>query len=281
MRRHPFFHAVWIATNSLLAASVLLLLVVVVWEYSTRRYLKGFADAVVPLSASPDQKVEAILNWMERGPARRPGAVTESLALRDPNETLNYRQLLRVCGTATNAFINLAVSSGLPARRLLLLGPDRRSKHVLAEVRLDGRWVVVDPAYHALFRDEQGRFVARQELMDPRVWREATERIPGYPADYTFERTAHVRLARMPLVGKLLRRTLDTVLPGWEEIVNWTLVLERESLALAIVALFLVCIALALRTALGWYGERGLGIDRVRLRDQLLRAGEALLTSPR
>ena len=89
MRFHPVFRAAWIATNSLLAISVLLLLVGVVWEHSTRRYLKGFADAVVPLTAPPDQKVEAILNWMQRGPARRPGTVTEPLALRDPSETLN------------------------------------------------------------------------------------------------------------------------------------------------------------------------------------------------
>lgn len=281
MRFHPVFRAAWIATNSLLAISVLLLLVGVVWEHSTRRYLKGFADAVVPLSASPEQKVEAILEWMKHGPARRVSVDTDSLTLRDPQDTLNYQQLLRVCGTATNAFINLASSSGLQARRLLLLGPNWQSKHVVAEVRLDGRWVVVDPAYRAMFRDPQGQLLTRQQLQDPRLFRGAVQAIPGYSSEYTFERTAHVRLARMPVVGNLLRKTLGTLLPEWEETLDWTFVLERRSLAQALAALLLVCFGLAGRLALGWYGRGRLGISRVRLRDQLLRAGEDLFSSSR
>jgi hypothetical protein len=281
MRRHPFFLSVWIAVELLLVAALILLLVGVTWEYSTRRYLKGFADAVVPLSAPPEQKVEAILAWMQYGPARRAGASDAFLALRDPDETLNHRALLRVCGTATNAFINLAKSSGLEARRLLLLTPERQSKHVLAEVRLDNRWVVVDPAFHTLFRNVQGQFVTRQQLVDPRVFREVTQKIPNYPPNYTFERTAHVRLARLPVIGRPLRKILDTVVPGWEEAVNWTLILERKSLMLMLAALLLVCFSLACRFALNWYGERRLGIERARLRHQFLRAGEALFTGSR
>ena len=118
MKPHPFFQTAWYAINFLFLASVLLLVVGIAWEYSTRRYLKGFADAVVPLSAGPEQRVEAILAWMKHGPARRSTVGTDSLAQRDPQNTLNYRQRLQVCGTSTNAFVNGERRLGISRVRL-------------------------------------------------------------------------------------------------------------------------------------------------------------------
>ncbi len=281
MKGHPFYRVLWASVNTLLVASVVLLVVGLVWEYSTRRYLQGFADAVVPLSDNPEQKVEAILAWMEHGPARRTTKNPEELALRDPHTTLNYEQLLKVCGTATNAFVNLAASSGLDSRRLLLLSADGGSKHVVAEVYLGGRWVVADPAFHRLFRDAQGRTVTRHQLQEPQVWQQATSVVPNYPSIYTYENTVHVRLTRIPFVGRYLRKTLDKISPGWEEEFDWTLLLERESLAFTFAAAALVLAALMGRLVLGWYGRRRLGIERVRLRDQLWQAGKALLQQSR
>ena len=137
------------------------------WEYSVRQYLKGFSDAIVPASATAEQKVEAILEWMRQGPPRAVADNPETLSGRDPETTLNYRQLLAVCGTATNAFLNLARSADLSARRLLLLTPERTTKHVVAEILIDGRWVIADPAYRVLLRDPQGRLLTRRELRDP------------------------------------------------------------------------------------------------------------------
>ena len=69
---------------------------------------------------------------------------------------------LDVCGSGgTNAFVNLSRSAGLEARRLLLLAPEHTAKHVVAEVHLEGRWVIVDPAYHVLMKDSRG------ESLDP------------------------------------------------------------------------------------------------------------------
>src|SRR5882757_3359988 len=100
-------------------------------EYSVRRYLDGFSDAIVPNSLPAEQKVTAILNWMREEPSRAIATDPGALSKRDPEVTLTSKQLLRVCGTATNAFLNLARSSDLQARRLLLLGPDRTTKHVV------------------------------------------------------------------------------------------------------------------------------------------------------
>src|ERR1700686_2250884 len=268
MKNHPIVRWCWFAINVLLVASLVAVLYSVGWEFSTRSYLKGFSDAIIPASNRPEQKVEAILQWMAHGPARRSEADTGGLARRNPEDTLNIQQLLKVCGTATNAFVNLAQSSGLHARRLLLLDTYGQSKHVVVEVLLDDRWVVVDPSYHFIPRLRDGQFATRTELKDPAIFRAATQSIPNYPADYTYESTVHVRLARIPWIGRHLRGIFNFIWPPWEEAINWTLLLERESFAMLVASVLLLCFALAARLLLGWYCRSKLGIARERLRDQ-------------
>ena len=48
MRHHPIYMGFWYLANVLLAVSILLLICAMVWEYSTRKYLEGFSDAVIP-----------------------------------------------------------------------------------------------------------------------------------------------------------------------------------------------------------------------------------------
>jgi len=95
MRRHPRFHVLWVSVNVLLLVSILVTMCGIVWEFSIEKYLDRFADAVVPLSASPEQKVEAILTWLGDGPARRLTTDAASLSVRNPETTLGYGALLR------------------------------------------------------------------------------------------------------------------------------------------------------------------------------------------
>ena len=280
MKNHPIVRWCWFAINVLLVASLVAVLYSVGWEFSTRSYLKGFSDAIIPASNRPEQKVEAILQWMAHGPARRSEADTGGLAMRNPEDTLNIQQLLKVCGTATNAFVNLAQSSGLHARRLLLLDTYGQSKHVVVEVLIDDRWVVVDPSYHFIPRLRDGQFATRTELKDPAIFRAATQSIPNYPAAYTYESTVHVRLARIPWIGRHLRGIFNFIWPPCEESINWTLLVERESFAMLVASILLLCFALAARLLLGWYCRSKLGIARERLRDQILRAGHVMAGSP-
>ena len=279
--RHPVFRAVWWSCNLLLVAALLVLLIAGLREFSLRYYLDGFSDAIAPGVLSAEPKVQAILDWMRIEPSRAVATNPENLSQRDPHVTLNYLQLLRVCGTATNAFLNLAREDELVVRRLLLLGPDGNAKHVVAEVLLDRRWIVVDPTYHVIMRDAQGRLLTRQDLQNPALYKQAVSSIPNYPADYTYEHTTHVRLERVPLFAKLnLRRFVDAIYPGWDGAADWSLLLERESffyLTLASVATFFL---LLLRFMLGWYADSRLRIRRFHLRDRVLRAGSALLSAP-
>jgi hypothetical protein len=215
VRRHPVYHTVWYVVNSLLIIAILLAIYSAVWEYSTRRYLKGFSDAIVPATSPPDEKVEAIVQWIAHGPARLRGDPSGIAAQnRNPTDTLNYEALLKVCGTATNAFINLVDSGGLAARRLLLLDSRQMTKHVTAEVLVDGRWIVVDPAYGTVLREPGGKPLTRDELMNPATLAVATRNIPHYDPTYTYDHVAHIRMSRLRLIGPPLGALLDRAIPG-------------------------------------------------------------------
>jgi len=280
MKGHPVVRASWYVINIIVIASLAAVLYGIGWEFSTRSFLKGFSDAIIPASDNPEQKVEAILIWIADGPKRLTETNSTPVSLRNPEDTLNFQQLLQVCGTATNAFVNLAQASGLRSRRLLLLDHGRTSKHVVAEVLIGDRWIIVDPSYHTVFRRPDGRLVTQSELRDPDTFRAVTEAIPNYPQTYTYESTVHVRLSRIPVVGKYLRGFLNLIWPSWEESINWTLLLERESFAMLTASIVLFCFALAVRFLFGWYCSSRLGIVRARLRDQIARVSQVLVGSP-
>ena len=277
---HQVFRGIWWATNLLLGASLVCLVYAGGWEFSVRQYLGGFSDAIVPATATPEQKAEAILGWMRSGPPRNTAEDLGALSQRDPQRTLNYQQLLAVCGTATNAFLNLSRSAGLSTRRLLLLTPQRSVKHVVAEVLIDGRWVVADATYRVLLRDAQGHLLTRSELRNPTIFAQATRSIPNYAPEYSYENVAHVRLARLPMDGFHLRSVLNAIAPQWEESADWSLLLERESYFVFFTALVFSVFLFLLRTLLAWYADRRLKIPRFRLRERVVRVGAAFFSPP-
>jgi Transglutaminase-like superfamily len=280
MSRISAFRALWWTINFLLAASLVCLAVAAAREWSMRQYLHGFSDAVVSASEPPEQKIDAILNWMKAGPSRAEAARPDDLSPRNPENTLNYRQLLTVCGSATNAFLNLSRSAGLESRRLLLLTPDHRTKHVVAEVLVDERWIVVDPSFRIVMRDTSGRALTRKELQNPAVLREATRVVSNYPAEYSYDRYAHVRLARLPLDGFHLRKLLESILPGWDETLDWSLFLERESYFVFVITAASAFLLLTLRLLLAWYADRRLQVPRFHFWQHFVRATSAFLTTP-
>jgi hypothetical protein len=278
--RQKLFWILWRTVNVALVASLLALVYSAGWEHSVRDYLNGFGDAIVPSNAAPERRVDAILQWMRTGPPRSAEPIPIGLTVRDPETTLNYQQLLAVCGTATNAFLNLARTSDLQVRRLLLLAPDRTTKHVVAEVLLGGRWIVVDPTYRMVMRNAKGEMLTRKELQNPETFAEAIAKVPGYPPTYNYDRFAHVRIARLPLDGLHLRPMLDSVFPGWDEKVDWSLLLERESFFSFATALVAALFLLLLRLFLAWYADHRLKMPRFHLRTHLARAGAAFFTTP-
>ncbi len=279
-RQAAIFRVLWRTVNALLVVSLLFVGYSSVWEYSVRRYLKGFSDAIVPSTASPEEKIDSILTWIRAGAPRSPAPNVNELSARDPEDTLNYSQLLTICGTATNAFLNLSRSAGLSSRRLLLLTPEYTAKHVVAEVLVDGRWIIVDPTYRTILRDAQGHTLTRKDLQNPVIFAQATGGIPGYLPGYNYQKFAHVRLARLPLDGLGLRYVLRKVYPTWDEDFDWSLLLERESFFFFFVSSVFFIFFFLVRLVLAWYADHHLRVPRYRFRRHIVRAGATFFSPP-
>ena len=69
-KRHLIFRVVWRGVNLLLVTVMVSSLYAGVREYSVRRYLDGFSDAIVPNSLPEEEKLAAILRWMRAEPSR-------------------------------------------------------------------------------------------------------------------------------------------------------------------------------------------------------------------
>ncbi len=171
------------------------------------------------------------------------------------------------------------IPGALSVRRLLLVDSQMMTKHVVAEVLVDGRWIIVDPAYRLVLRDAKGNTLTREDLTDPKIFAEATNIFP--PTIPLTPSTAPSMFASgvSTFLGLPLRKIADRVYPGWDESTIMTLLVERESFAAVVASLLLVIFLCLLRIALRWFGERRLGVRRVRIREQLLRAGSAFLRS--
>jgi hypothetical protein len=151
---------------------------------------------------------------------------------------------------------------------------------VVAEVLIDGRWVVADPSYRVLLRDAHGHLLTRAGLQNPVVLAQATSAVKDYPPEYDYSRFAHVRIARLPIAGLRLRGLLDSVSPGWDEALDWSLLLERESFLALGASATLALLFLMLRFALAWYADHRLRIPRFHLREHMLRASAAFVSTP-
>lgn len=233
--RRPAWQFALYVSQTILILSLALAAYSIVWEYSTRSYLRGFSDAVIPASATPMGKIGAILQWMSYGPGREPSEPADMFRDRDPSDTLNYTSLLRTCGSATNAFINLADTAGLSARRLLLRNSQGVVTHVVAEVLVGGRWIVVDPAFRRIMRGADGQPLTHEELMDPATLAFATRGLPGYQPEYNYQNTTHLHLSRLPL-GDRAEKVLDRLFPGWDASPVISLIVERSSLATVVIS---------------------------------------------
>jgi hypothetical protein len=113
--------------------------------------------------------------------------------------------------------------------------------------------------------------------LNPATFSAVIERIPQFPASYTFDNTAHIRVARLHLLGMPLQGILNRLMPGWQDSMTMTLLAERESFAAMVTALLLVIFLVLLRYSLRWFGEARLGIHAARLRAKIHRAGVAFL----
>jgi hypothetical protein len=111
--------------------------------------------------------------------------------------------------------------------------------------------------------------------VSPAMFLAATQNIPRYDPGYTFERTTHVRTARLAFIGTLVQKILDSLLPQWQDSVAISLLMERESLASVVAIIMIVLLLTLVRISLRWYGENRLRVYPLHVREQLRRAYHA------
>jgi transglutaminase-like putative cysteine protease len=194
--------------------------------FAQRAYLQGFAEAIAPLDGSPSEKVDALLRYFRHHPPRLKTDPNDGD--KNPVTALRSSELFKICGSASAAFVFLARSLGIPARVLLLLNERGVTKHVTAEVWLDGRWVVVEPTFGLAMKDGNGRWLSKEDLRDLATLRQATRHV-AYPPDYTYDRTGYINWRKVPLVGQRLGDWLRK--RGWEERIGRPSVLDNSVLA--------------------------------------------------
>jgi hypothetical protein len=153
-------------------------------------------------------------------------------------------------------------------------------KQVVAEVHLDGRWVIMDTTNRTFLKDAQGNLRTRKDLQDAEKFREATSVLPHYPAEYTYDRFAHERIAALPFRGAEIRSLLERFFPTWDEYLNWSLLLERRSFLYFFLSVNSLLFQILVRLALGWLADHRLQAPRLHLRANLSRATAALFTTP-
>ena len=95
--RHPVFPAAWWGYSG-------------VREFSARRYLNRYSEAIVQNFVLPEERVAALLDCTRAKPSRETAADPATMATRTPQTTPNYAQLVKV-------------------RRFRLLSSDGRAKH--------------------------------------------------------------------------------------------------------------------------------------------------------
>ena len=135
-------------------------------------------------------------------------------------------------------------------------------------------------ALPAIMQHARGRYLTRSDLRYPAVFLEATRAIPNYPPEYTYDQFLHVRLARLPLEELHLRRVLDSVYPGWDEAVDCSLLVERESFFYFVLCASATAFFLLLRVLLAWYADSRLRIPRFHWREHAIGAGATFFSAP-
>jgi hypothetical protein len=136
------------------------------------------------------------------------------------------------------------------------------------------------PTYRVMLKDAQGNLLTRKDLQNPVTFLEATSQIPNYVPEYAYENYAHVRLSAVPLHGFDIRERIDRFFPGWDEYLDWSLLLERRSFLFFFLSVNALVCLLILRVILGVLADRHLRVLRFRLRNNLSRAIAAFLSAP-
>jgi hypothetical protein len=245
-------------------------------EYSVRKYLSGFSEAVVPEAAAAREKVEAVLAWMSNGPPRLEANDGKILSPHDPTDSPAtaggvwkrygcFPEPVAQCGTGDAAAVAAHTRT------------DCRARGSRGAAR---RWIIVGPTYRVMLNDAQGNPLTRKDLHNPATFLEATSQIPKCLPEDNYEDYVPVRLSSVPLHRFHIREQIDRFFPGWDEYLGCSLLLERRSFLFFFLSVNALVCLLILRVILGVLADRHFRVPRFGLRNKPRRAIAAFFSAP-
>ncbi|WAF85590.1 hypothetical protein NRL37_26510 [Metapseudomonas otitidis] len=104
--------------------------------------IKNLSDGLAQGVVGDHQKILAFMRYIDQfdvGVAKSPS----------PDDTVAERK--GACGSFTNTLLALAAAQGLEGRVVSLLNYPANDGHAVAEIKIDGKWVLYDPTYGAFY----------------------------------------------------------------------------------------------------------------------------------
>jgi hypothetical protein len=255
-------------SERLLLGLALLSALFTLWQFALfagdNHFVDGICAAVVRPDQSSEERAMSLFRWVSRydaaaatpatapetGPAR--AARSRPFGLVTPRAVAEHRDYFREnCGRKAWLLAVLARRAGLEARELRLCDASHAARHVVAEIRIDGRWSVFDPTAGLDFRRDDGQLATVADMKDPGLLAANARRVPAYDTrrwQFTYPERLHFE--KVPLIGGALRPLAARVTgrPAEELAIPW--VLEEPRLVAAgssLILALLLLVAFALR----------------------------------
>jgi len=124
-------------------------------------FFRETATRLVASKESHQDRLTALMEWTHENVRPQFAAPTRVV----PDTFVDIvRRGHGYCDQSAHVFATLAHFAGYRAHLLFLRRPDGRSPHTVAEVLVDGHWVLVDPWIDHLFVDREGRLAGVEDL---------------------------------------------------------------------------------------------------------------------
>jgi transglutaminase-like putative cysteine protease len=117
--------------------------------------IAALSDELTAGTTSDDEKISRFLDFIA---GLRVGSTS------DATPDTAVRERVGACGNFVNVLLALAVSQGIEGRVIGLYNHPKDDGHVMAELKIGGRRVLVDPTYGSFYTDAKGRKLGLGEI---------------------------------------------------------------------------------------------------------------------
>ena len=149
------------------------------------------------------------------------------------------------CGSYSFVLAKLLISQGLNVRIGQMKCGEEWGCHIIVEVKINDKWIILDPTYNIAYRNKNNQMVGFKELHNN--FNKFRSQTPShYPEEFTYDDIRYTNWNKIPLLSKPIKKIL-TIFLKEEEINNISLrvlVLNNYKiyLTITIMSYFIFCI---------------------------------------